>query len=405
MILLKNSIKLLITILVLFFSYAIIDVYAIDWYKASISILKINSYDDINWSYYIDKFGSALVIDKDTIITNAHVITREDGTPYNNYEICWHIKSDKSISCFTTAKVLYLDVQKDLAFLKFSNKYNFIPVVFSDKESKIWDSVNVYGYSFDGFGNITASHGIVSNYYNNYVWLDADIDQWDSGGWVLDSQNKVVGMPTFILLYNILWDIKKSNYMTPSKEISKFISYYQSNPTALSKQYSSYYNTSDYNKFITYVSNKQKQQSLWHIKTTDFYLLYKGYWFVLFDTTKWASGYAYVLKNTDQNVEIYLNKYINTDLDNRLAEYQTSLDLLYDDVSIYDLTDNIANPSISKYIKIVSTDSESDDHDTIYLLQKGKDLVFLEMLGDPTRQDYKIFTKKIENIIRMMIWR
>lgn len=403
MIFIKNSIRLFFILVLFFLFFMISDQFtSAYWTRPSDSILKIYSYEQGWDGYFVDKFGSAMVIGQDTLITNAHVVAREDDTTYNNYEICGHIDDDKKIICFTTAKIVYIDVEKDLAILKFYNQYKYDPVVFSDKESKIWDGVTVYGYSFDGFGNITASQGIVSNYYNNYVWLDADIDQWDSGGWVLDNQGRVVGMPTFILLYNILGDIKKSNYMIPAPHITKFIKSRNQKPD---DKLSSYYNTSDYNKFVSYISHKQKQQSLWYIKTSDFYLWYKWYGFAVSDATKWSYGYDYVLKNTNQDVEIYLSKYIWVDIQDKLSYYDQLLGDIYDDIKITDLSTSIKSSSISDYTKIVARDDDLDEVDTIHLLQKWDDLIFLEIYGDEKRQDYKIFYRKLENMVRMMIWR
>ncbi len=400
MIFAKNSIKLFITILVLCFSFTFF-VYGVDNNKFPNSILKINSYEVINWNYKIDKFWSALVIEPGTILTNAHVVIKKDGTPYINYELCWYIGDDIKISCFTTARLLYFDLDKDLAILKFSDDHDFAPINFAEQDMQIWDPITVYWYSLDLPNNIDNSQGKVLGYYDQYVWISADINNWDSGWWAVDGQGNLVGIPTFMLLQDIWWDMKKSNYMISSKNALKFID---------TRKYShldiNYYQIPNYNDFLSYISNKQKQQSLWYIKTQDVYFLYDLHWFNLYDTTtNWIGWYTYTLKNRSKDIEIYINKYTDTNIDVKLADYTKYLGNNYDNLSISDLTSNIKTPSMTKYIKISAQDHDSLSNDTIYLFQKWEDLIHLEIYGDYTRADYKIMQRKLQNLSRMMIWR
>jgi len=66
-------------------------------------VLKVYNYkyDALNDTYYIYSQGSAVLINEDTIVTNAHVVLDEDNVPLENYEICKTIDFKKTPVCFS----------------------------------------------------------------------------------------------------------------------------------------------------------------------------------------------------------------------------------------------------------------------------------------------------------------
>ena len=192
--------------------------------------------------------------------------------------------------------------------------------------------------------------------------------------------------------------------MIPSSDIVKFINSYKKDSVGLSQLHLPYYATTRYQSFISYINYKQKQQSLWYIKTNDFYLLYQWYGFELFDVAKSDKGYTYMLKNIDQNVEIYLNKYKNISIKDTLSWYLDQLSGNYDMISISDLTYSVTDPDINRYIKIVWKNNNIWDRgDYIHLIQKDNDLIFLEIFGDQDSRYFTSFIKKIDTLARNII--
>jgi V8-like Glu-specific endopeptidase len=65
------------------------------------------------------QWGSAVLLDSNRIITNAHVVLNEQSnTPTGKYEICRSSPDKKDPECFTTGKLISYDTVADLAVLE-----------------------------------------------------------------------------------------------------------------------------------------------------------------------------------------------------------------------------------------------------------------------------------------------
>jgi V8-like Glu-specific endopeptidase len=87
------------------------------------SVYKIKVYESesIGNNYYFAQWGSAVLIDSNRIITNAHVVLNgSNGVPTGKYEICRSNGDKKDPDCFTTAKLISYDTVSDLALLELS---------------------------------------------------------------------------------------------------------------------------------------------------------------------------------------------------------------------------------------------------------------------------------------------
>src|ERR1700688_572468 len=139
--------------------------------------------------------GSGFFISPDGYaVTTNHVVdhaksvqvTTDDGTIY-------------------TAKVVGTDQKTDLALIKVDGKKDFSYVKFADQPSRIGDWVVAVGNPFGLGGTVTA--GIVSasgrdigaGPYDDYVQIDAPINQGNSGGPLFTQDGKVIGVNTAIL--------------------------------------------------------------------------------------------------------------------------------------------------------------------------------------------------------------
>jgi S1-C subfamily serine protease len=139
--------------------------------------------------------GSGVVIENNQILTSAHVIS--DGKFIE-------IKKENNPKKYI-ASIKYISHQADLAILEVKDKSFFknIKPLELDEDIKTDDKVTVLGYPVGG-NIMSTTSGIVSRIeYKNYVWsgssllaiqIDAAINSGNSGGAIINSDNKLVGI-------------------------------------------------------------------------------------------------------------------------------------------------------------------------------------------------------------------
>ena len=138
--------------------------------------------------------GSGFFISADGYaVTNNHVVdhatqvkvTTEDGKTY-------------------PAKVVGTDKKTDLALIKVDGHHDFPFIAFADKEPRIGDWVLAVGNPFGLSETVTA--GIVSakgryietDPYDDFLQIDAPVNQGNSGGPAINLDGQVVGVTTAI---------------------------------------------------------------------------------------------------------------------------------------------------------------------------------------------------------------
>lgn len=129
-------------------------------------------------------YGSAVVIAKNRIITNAHVILDSDGEkPTGLYEVCISNSYQTVPKCDRTAHLLAYDPVADLALLEPSVDFSSVPVDLNSNIQKpisIGQTVVIYGYPTIGGETITRTEGKIAGYQNPVYKIDASIDHGNS---------------------------------------------------------------------------------------------------------------------------------------------------------------------------------------------------------------------------------
>ena len=167
-----------------------------------------------------DFIGSGVIIKDNQILTSAHVV--------NNAKFVEVQKENESKKY--EARVKYISNQADLAILEIKDKNFFenITALEITVDVKIRDSVTAIGYPIGG-NTISTTNGIVSRIeYKNYVWnpwsnllaiqIDAAINSGNSGGAILNKDNKIVGIA--------MMKLNKSDnisYIVPSIVVNTFL--------------------------------------------------------------------------------------------------------------------------------------------------------------------------------------
>lgn len=161
-----------------------------------------------------------MIVGRDSIITNAHVILGSDDIPTGFYEICMTGDFISLPKCFLSARLLAYDTEADLALLRPETPLSSSLVAsFSEKKIDLASTVNIYGYPAIGGRTITSTSGKIAGYENSVFKLDATIDHGNSGGGAFDGSGKLIGMP-----FAIRSDNGVIGYMIPKITILKFLS-------------------------------------------------------------------------------------------------------------------------------------------------------------------------------------
>lgn len=170
--------------------------------------------------YVIMQAGSAVTVAPNTIITNAHVVLDHNNEPTGLYEICQTFDTRVSPECVTHATLQYYDRARDLALLTIPQDVSGFedPVEFGSGSLDLGATVTVYGYPANGWSTITLTQGKISGYESKKYKIDANIDAGNSGGWAFDEQDRLVGIPSFVMEgYTTL------GYMVGMDDVQEFI--------------------------------------------------------------------------------------------------------------------------------------------------------------------------------------
>lgn len=218
-------------------------------YKAVFKI-KTYSQDPISWNFSFTHYWSAVLIDSETIITNAHVILNSENNKTSwFYEICRSKSTDMAPTCFTTARLVAYDSIDDIAILKLDKAVTDIKSLSINQESRInvWENAIIYWYPSIGWNTITRTEWKIWWIDTNKSYkFDGTMDYWNSGGAAINSKWELIWIPYAIKSDNsVIW------YIIPSQRIREFI---QSGKSEEITQV----NTKDFKKTI-----KEVQSAYW----------------------------------------------------------------------------------------------------------------------------------------------
>lgn len=241
--------SLLVKVGILFFVFQSLATHALTESEMWKSVFQVVTYteDAVSGNFSRTWLGSAVLIGKNRIITNAHVVLDDKEKLTGLYEICRLVWTKKVPECFTSGKVIAYDVVTDLAILELANPVNDItPPTIATNELNIWDDIIVYWYPGIGGSSITRTSGKMAGIESEDYKFDGTIDHGNSGGGAFDTSWKLVGIP-----YSVASDNGVIGYIIPSKTVNTFLKGKTNNYTKVSK--------SAFNKtFQTYLTRAQK---------------------------------------------------------------------------------------------------------------------------------------------------
>lgn len=222
------------------------------------SVLKLKTYDreTVGGNYYFSHWGSAVAIEGNKILTNAHVILNADGDkPTGLYEVCRSVATKRYPVCFSVAKLISYDTVADLALLELTVPAGKDVVTYSPQSLSIGSKVITYGYPAIGGTNVTRTEGKIGGTEGENYKFDGTIDRGNSWGGAFDQDGKLVGIP-----YAVSSDNGVIGYIIPVSTIRDFLA----GKTYDIQKYSSSLDKA----FASYISNIQKLfQSTTTLKT------------------------------------------------------------------------------------------------------------------------------------------
>ncbi len=211
--------KLLLILLfsILSFASTLVNNSVVKIFTTTTSPNYLEPWENPTFSNYI---GSGVIIKDNQILTSAHVVS---GGKFIEVQ-----KENDSKKYEATIK--YISNQADLAIVEISDKSFFTntkPLEITE-DVKIKDSVTAIGHPIGG-NTISTTTGIVSRIeYKAYVWnpwmsnlaiqIDAAINSGNSGGAVVNKDNKIVGIAMMKLT-----NADNISYIVPSVVINTFL--------------------------------------------------------------------------------------------------------------------------------------------------------------------------------------
>ena len=165
-----------------------------------------------NWEQWT---GSGTIISPDgLILTNAHVALGDRFYPADKLIIALTVAQDKQPQQMFIAEVVQADPNLDVAVLQIThdlsgapfdkNKFSLPHVSIGNSDSlNLGDTISILGYPGIGGETITLTRGEVSGFTSEepygdraYIKTSATIAGGNSGGLAIDSNNRLIGIPT-----------------------------------------------------------------------------------------------------------------------------------------------------------------------------------------------------------------
>lgn len=195
-------------------------------------VVQVMSYDNIYGLYPVLRWrGSSSIISSDGLImTNSHVVTKENGNPLTAFSVCVSDSISARPVCSYTASLIAQDSDRDIALLRIDstdingNKVDysvFTPLTIDDRYiPSAQDKTVAIWYPSIWAETITQTVWVVagSQTYNGYSYIKTDTAiAPGSSGWPLLHDGKIIGINTFSFWWN-LW------YALLASEVVDFIS-------------------------------------------------------------------------------------------------------------------------------------------------------------------------------------
>lgn len=143
-----------------------VSTYASTSTASSVFKIQAYSYNSVSEKYELQQYGSAVLVAKNTLLTNAHVVTDDDNNFTLQYEACQTLSSSESPTCFSTLQLLSYDKNADLALLKIVTPSATMPdpVVLGSGTLSVGSAISIIGYPANGGDSITTTQGTIAGY-------------------------------------------------------------------------------------------------------------------------------------------------------------------------------------------------------------------------------------------------
>lgn len=194
--------------------------------KLSYKIVAIN-YNDFWHSFIPYSTGSWVLIEKNKILTNAHVILKDEKKeiPFTHLAICENRSFTEKPKCVYTGRVEAFDKEVDVALIKlddkdiFWEKVDLVPEInIRDKEVSLGEQITIYWYPGIWGSTITLTEWKISGQDDGRYKTDALIDHGSSWGWVFDKDWNLMAI-------SVAWktDNNTIGYLVPQDKIKTFL--------------------------------------------------------------------------------------------------------------------------------------------------------------------------------------
>ena len=326
--------------------------------------LNVYKYDQVFDRYSLIQYGSAVLIDTDKIITNAHVVYNADSKDTYLYQVCKTSSIKNKPTCFSSAKLVRIDTTNDLALLTITTADNlWSPVSLSSSDQSIWSTIHVLGYPANGWETITATKWTIAWYEKNYYKIDANLDEWNSGWWAFDDNGNLVWIPSFLANgYSSL------GYILDVKIVRSFLDW------TLGKLV----NLPISSGFVNHLSGITLLNNQWYIQNKFFTTpSFSDYNFTLTNVVeKWPQNmYYYTLYSSDGNLMISIQSVLRSTKTNPKEYTHYSAD--YYKQSGYKSTTTSKTLSWSKWQVIIASNNDTSLY--TYIQDSAQSNVFLEV--------------------------
>lgn len=112
----------------------------------------------------LEQYGSAVLIAKDILLTNAHVITDMNDKLTLQYEACMTVSDQELPTCFSILKLISYDKDADLALLQIVDPMDNMPtpVTMFSGALNVGANIRIVGYPANGGETITTTQGTIA---------------------------------------------------------------------------------------------------------------------------------------------------------------------------------------------------------------------------------------------------
>ena len=155
-------------------------------------------YDPVDDLVKARALGSGLAIASNRVVTNAHVVTDDDGNLADGLAVCRVTDWAQRPTCDAAGRALSVDRDADLAVLAVPGTGALEPAAWAASAPKLGDEVRLVGFPANGGGTVTVTEGTVGGADPESGWMkvDANIDAGNSGGGAFDASGAAVGIPS-----------------------------------------------------------------------------------------------------------------------------------------------------------------------------------------------------------------